>query len=242
MDSLSSRIVKGLKNYDGTVCYISCLLMSLSSLSQLVDFLLDDRLNGLPNNAECFLLEIRELILALIRNENSDNLYKKLLSKLFTFCRARNGPCIKDVQGDAQEVFIFLKDNFSNSLALHTGQVDFAQDFLAYLTQYSPIIELGHKCKICTHRYATTLPTLMSLHTSANTKDVYDCLYLYSKISKIEYNCQNCKQKSLSSSSSMRLHEFPKNILTFCFQLFNKNNVSFFLVKLLRLQILFYFY
>ena len=226
MDSRSSRINKGLKNYDLTVCYISSLLMSLSSLSKLVDFVLDDRLIGLPNNPNCLLFEIRELIFALFHNENSDNFYKKLLAKLFTICQAKNGHCVKNIQGDAQEVLFLMIDNFSNSVELHSGQVDFTQNFMAYLTQFSPLIELGYKCKKCTHRTATNQRTFISLHTSSSTKDVYDCLYQYSKISRTEYNCDNCNQKIKSCPSSMRIHEYPENILTFCFQLFNANNVS----------------
>ena len=110
---------KGLKNY-GNVCYISSLFMALSSLRKFPNYVMDNRINRLPNNRGCLLKEIRHLFNALFNeNDNAEVLYYQLLSKMYTFAQ---GYWVRDVQGDAQEVFIFLNSGSNETHShIHTG-------------------------------------------------------------------------------------------------------------------------
>lgn len=213
--------LRGLKNH-GNVCYISSLLMALSSLRKFKNYVMDHRLNGLPNNRGCLLKEMYHLFNGLFNeNEKSENLYSQLLTKMFTLTQ---GYWIRNEQGDAQETLLFLFDRLSNSLEQNMGQLDFAPNFIRYLADFRPNVELTYKCKKCTHLSSANTPNFVFLNTSTTTKDVYDCLYDFSKPSKTEGVCENCNQNNQRSSSE-RIDEFPEDVLALGFRLFDHSGV-----------------
>ena len=212
---------KGLKNY-GNVCYISSLFMALSSLRKFPNYVMDNGINRLPNNRGCLLKDIHHLYNALFNeNDNAEILYNQLLSKMYTFSQ---GYWVRDVQGDAQESLSFLFDRLSDSLEQYIGQLDYAENFMAYLAQFRPNVELTFKCMNCTHLTSRSTPTFVFLTTSDTAQDVYDCLYDFSKVCMTEGGCENCHQKNRVSNSE-RIDKLPEDVLMLGFRLFDHKGV-----------------